>query len=174
MFDVNFDEVEVTLSFMRWLDGKGLVKDAKVKGVRGVVGQWSPYSQPVYCPWLMIADRRSVWWDLSKPLEPADFRHVTLPGDFELESMNIEDALITVYQPGGQRPYNVSIFNAAVGPFRKQWLFYDLMSAEAITGQFDNCLFSLHMPQKLGKSRSEEGGMVKRMVSDPALLMDVG
>ena len=39
MFDMNIDEVEVTLSFMRWLDGKGLVKDAKVKGVRGVVGQ---------------------------------------------------------------------------------------------------------------------------------------
>jgi len=39
MFDVNLEEVEVTLSFMRWLDGKGLVKDAKVKGVRGVVGQ---------------------------------------------------------------------------------------------------------------------------------------
>lgn len=38
MFDVNIDEVEVTLSFMRWLDGKGLVKDAKVKGVRGVIG----------------------------------------------------------------------------------------------------------------------------------------
>ena len=39
MFDVNIEEVEVTLSFMRWLDGKGLVKDAKVKGVRGVVGE---------------------------------------------------------------------------------------------------------------------------------------
>jgi distribution and morphology protein 31 len=38
MFDVNLDEVEVSLSFMRWLDGKGLVKEAKVKGVRGVVG----------------------------------------------------------------------------------------------------------------------------------------
>lgn len=39
MFDINLEEVEVTLSFMRWLDGKGLVKDAKVKGVRGVVGE---------------------------------------------------------------------------------------------------------------------------------------
>lgn len=39
MFDVNLDEVEVELSFMRWLDGKGLVKTAKVKGVRGVVGE---------------------------------------------------------------------------------------------------------------------------------------
>lgn len=38
MFDLNLDEVEVTLSIVHWLDGKGLVKDAKVKGVRGVVG----------------------------------------------------------------------------------------------------------------------------------------
>jgi distribution and morphology protein 31 len=43
MFDVNLDEVEVTLSFMRWLDGKGLVKDAKVKGVRGVIGESDPF-----------------------------------------------------------------------------------------------------------------------------------
>ncbi|WVQ93837.1 hypothetical protein IAU59_000915 [Kwoniella sp. CBS 9459] len=144
MFDVNIDEVEVSLSFMRWLDGKGLVKDAKVKGVRGVV------------------DRRSVWWDTSKPLEPADFRHQTHPGDFEFESFHVEDALVTIYQPGGQRPFNFSIFSAVIGPLRKRWLFYDMMSAEGITGQFDNCLFSLHMPQKLGKTR-EEGDLVKRM-----------
>ncbi|OCF38630.1 mitochondrial distribution and morphology protein 31 [Kwoniella heveanensis CBS 569] len=144
MYDVNIDEVEVSLSFMRWLDGKGLVKDAKVKGVRGVI------------------DRRSVWWDTTKPLEPADFRHQTYPGDFEFESFLVEDALVTIYQPGGQRPFNFSIFNAVVGPLRKRWLFYDMMSAEGITGQFDNCLFSLHMPQKLGKTR-EEGDLVKRM-----------
>ncbi|OWZ67488.1 mitochondrial distribution and morphology protein 31 [Cryptococcus neoformans Tu401-1] len=144
MYDVNIDQLEVSLSFMRWLDGKGLVKDVRIKGVRGVV------------------DRRSVWWDLSKPLDPADFRHATQKGDFEFESFHVEDALVTVYQPG-LRPYNVSIFNMIVGPFRKKWLFYDLMSAEGITGQFDNCLFSLHMPQKLGKSVEKEGGMIKRM-----------
>lgn len=41
MFDLNIDEVEVTLSLPRWLDGKGLVENAKVKGVRGVIGQHS-------------------------------------------------------------------------------------------------------------------------------------
>jgi distribution and morphology protein 31 len=96
-------------------------------------------------------------------LRPEDFRHATHPGDFELESLHIEDALMTIYQPGGQRPYNLSIFNAVIGPFRKRWMFYDLMSAESITGQMDNCLFSLHMPQKLGKIIGDEGGLVKRM-----------
>ncbi|KAL1405003.1 Mitochondrial distribution and morphology protein 31, mitochondrial precursor [Vanrija albida] len=146
MFDINFDEIEVTLDLRRWLDGKGLVKDAKCKGVRGVI------------------DRRCVWWDTTKKLEPADFRHATHPGDFELESFQVEDFLVTVYQPGGQRPYNVSIFNARFGPFRKRWLFYDMLSAEAMTGQYDNCLFSLHMPQKLGRTKVPDvNDAVKRM-----------
>lgn len=145
MYDINFDEVEVTLSLRRWLDGKGLVKDAKVKGVRGVI------------------DRRSVWWDMSKSLDPSEWRHPTYSGDFELETFHVEDFLVTVYQPGGQRPYNVSIFNANFGPFRKRWLFYDMMSAESMTGQYDNCLFSLHMPQKLGKLHGLQDDNVKRM-----------
>lgn len=54
MFDVNLDEVEVTLSFMRWLDGKGLVKDAKVKGVRGVIGEHAS----TYLVWILAATDR--------------------------------------------------------------------------------------------------------------------
>ena len=38
MFDFSVDSIDVTLSLWRWLDGKGLVKDAVVKGVRGVLG----------------------------------------------------------------------------------------------------------------------------------------
>ena len=75
----------------------------------------------------------------------------------------MEDALVTVYQPGGQRPYNVSVFNAAIGPLRKRWLFYDILSAEAITGQLDNCLYSLHLPQQLGKVHGNDQGLIKRM-----------
>jgi len=37
-FDLNVDSIDVTLSLWRWLDGKGLVEDAVVKGVRGVLG----------------------------------------------------------------------------------------------------------------------------------------
>ena len=41
MFDLNIEEVEVTLSLPKWFDGKGLVNEAKVKGVRGVIGEFS-------------------------------------------------------------------------------------------------------------------------------------
>lgn len=39
MFDLTIDSIDVTLSLKRWLDGKGLVEDAVVKGVRGVLGE---------------------------------------------------------------------------------------------------------------------------------------
>lgn len=36
--DLNVDSIDVTLSLRKWLDGKGLVEDAVVKGVRGILG----------------------------------------------------------------------------------------------------------------------------------------
>ncbi|KAJ3851751.1 mitochondrial distribution and morphology protein family 31/32 [Lentinula lateritia] len=138
MFDLNIDSVDVTLSLWRWLDGRGLVEDAVVKGVRGVL------------------DRRSVLYDPEHPLDPASFRHESHVGDFELDSLQLEDVLITVYQPGGFRPYTASIFRADIRTFRKRWMFYDFLSAENIVGQFDNCLFSLHKPQSIGRTTGSE------------------
>ncbi|KAK7005900.1 mitochondrial distribution and morphology proteins-domain-containing protein [Favolaschia claudopus] len=134
MFDLNVDSIDVTLSLWRWLDGKGLIQDAVIKGVRGII------------------DRRSVHWDPENPLDPASFRHSAHAGDFELESLQIEDLLVTVYQPDGFRPYTASIFQADIKTFRKQWIFYDFLCAENIVGQFDNCLFSLHKPQSIGRT----------------------
>ncbi|EJD02754.1 mitochondrial distribution and morphology protein family 31/32 [Fomitiporia mediterranea MF3/22] len=138
VFDLNVDSIDVTLSLWRWLDGKGLVEDAVVKGVRGIL------------------DRRYVHYDPDKPLDPADFRHPSRPGDFELKSLQIEDLLITVYQPEAFRPFTVSIFRADIKQFRKRWLFYDFLSAENVVGQFDNCLFSLHKPQSIGRTMEQE------------------
>ncbi|CAE6473076.1 unnamed protein product [Rhizoctonia solani] len=138
MFDIEIDSVDVTLSFARWLEGRGLIKDAVVKGVRGIV------------------DRRLVYWDPEVHADPAQFRHSPQLGDFELDSLEVEDLLVTLYQPEGFRPFTASIFRANFGVFRKQWLFYDLMSADHIVGQYDNCLFSLHTPQSIGRTMEQE------------------
>jgi distribution and morphology protein 31 len=77
--------------------------------------------------------------------------------------------LITVHQPEGFRPYTTSIFKADFRQFRKRWLFYDFLSAENIVGQFDNCLFSLHKPQSIGRTTEMDlkDGDWARMVRTP-------
>jgi hypothetical protein len=42
-FDMSVDSIDVTLSLWRWFDGKGLIEDAVIKGVRGVLG-WLVHS----------------------------------------------------------------------------------------------------------------------------------
>ncbi|KAH8556012.1 mitochondrial distribution and morphology proteins-domain-containing protein [Umbelopsis sp. PMI_123] len=140
-FDLRIESIQVTLNLVRWLDGKGLVQDADVHGVRGVV------------------DRRHVRWDPNVPWDPVAARQKYTPGDFELEKLIIDDLLVTVYQPYGFRPYPVSIFSAELNRFRKQWLFYDILCAKKIVGSFDKCLFSVHTPQ-LEKSVLEQSSHI--------------
>lgn len=80
------------------------------------------------------SDRRSVTWDPAEPWIPSEWRHPTQPADgsFHLDSLQVEDMLVTVYQPGHFRPYNVSIFRADIGTFRKKWLFYDFLVSRVL------------------------------------------
>ncbi|EAW11130.1 mitochondrial distribution and morphology protein [Aspergillus clavatus NRRL 1] len=127
-FDLSIETVNVTLSFTKWINGKGPLRDVEVKGIRGVV------------------DRRSVHWS-DDELDPKSYRHEHNPGDFEIDSFKMADVLVTVYQPNNFRPFSVSIFSCDLPQLRKQWLFYDFMSANMMTGSFDNSLFTIHPRQ---------------------------
>jgi len=136
-FDVTIDTVNVTLSFIKWWNGKGLLKDVEVKGVRGVV------------------DRTSVHWN-NEAVDPLTYRHEHNPGDFELDHFRMEDLLVTIHQPGGFRPFSVSIFSCELPQLRKQWLFYDFLSASHMSGSYDGALFTIHPRQIHGISSAGE------------------
>ncbi|KAI0404865.1 mitochondrial distribution and morphology proteins-domain-containing protein [Xylaria palmicola] len=127
-FDVTLNTVNVTLSFVKWWNGKGLLKDVEIKGVRGVV------------------DRTSVQWS-DEHTDPLSFRHGHQPGDFEIDSFKMEDLLVTIHQPGGFRPFSVSIYSCELPQLRKQYLFYDFLSANHMSGSYDGSLFTIHPRQ---------------------------
>ncbi|TGJ83601.1 hypothetical protein E0Z10_g5184 [Xylaria hypoxylon] len=130
-FDVTLNTVNVTLSFVKWWNGKGLLKDVEIKGVRGVL------------------DRTSVQWS-DEHADPLTYRHEHHPGDFEIDSFKMEDLLLTVHQPGGFRPFSVSIFSCELPQLRKQYLFYDFLSANHMSGSYDGSLFTIHPRQVSG------------------------
>ncbi|EMD91136.1 hypothetical protein COCC4DRAFT_49870 [Bipolaris maydis ATCC 48331] len=144
-FDISIDTVNITLSFSKWFNGKGLLEDVEIKGIRGVV------------------DRTSV--RTIEGVDPRSYKHEHQPGDFELDSFKMEDLLVTVYQPNGFRPFSVSIFSCDLPRLRKQWLFYDFLSANMMSGSFDNSLFTIHPRQthnytgaQLSSGRASEDG----------------
>lgn len=130
-FDLSLDTVNVTLSFTKWFNSKGLLRDVEIKGVRGVI------------------DRTSVHYT-GEHIDPRTYKHEHNPGDFEIDSFKLEDLLITVYQPRGFRPFSVSVFTCDLPQLRKQWLFYDFLSANVMSGSFDDSLFTIHPRQMHG------------------------
>lgn len=111
-FDLTIDTLEVELSLMRLMEGKGLVKSANVKGIRGII------------------DNRRGNWNKNAVFDAEAIRKRHIPGDFEMESLTIDDLLLTVYMPTGFRPFPVSILQAQLSKLRKQWYAHivDLMS----------------------------------------------
>ncbi|KAI1113621.1 mitochondrial distribution and morphology proteins-domain-containing protein [Nemania sp. NC0429] len=130
-FDVTLNTVNVTLSFVKWWNGKGLLKDVEIKGVRGVI------------------DRTSVKWTPDNK-DPLSYRREHMPGDFEIDSFKMEDLLVTIHQPSGFRPFSVSIYSCALPQLRKQYLFYDFLSANHMSGSYDGSLFTIHPRQVHG------------------------
>lgn len=126
-FDISIDTVNVTLSLSKWFNGKGMLADVEIKGIRGVV------------------DRTSV--HAIEGVDPRSYKHEHQTGDFELDSFKMEDLLVTVYQPDNFRPFSVSIYSCDLPQLRKQWLFYDFLSANMMSGSYDNSLFTIHPRQ---------------------------
>jgi distribution and morphology protein 31 len=127
-FDISMDTVNVTLSFSKWINGKGLLKDVEVKGIRGVIDRTSVHAPEEY-------------------VDPRTYKHEHNPGDFELDSFKMEDLLLTIYQPNNFRPFSVSIYSCDLPQLRKQWLFFDFLSANMMSGSIDNSLFTIHPRQ---------------------------
>ncbi|KAF6227313.1 hypothetical protein HO133_008756 [Letharia lupina] len=130
-FDLSLDTVNVTLSFTKWFNSKGLLRDVEIKGVRGVI------------------DRTSVHYT-GDYVDPRTYKHEHNPGDFEINSFKLEDLLVTVHQPHGFRPFSISIFSCDLPQLRRQWLFYDFLSANIMSGSFDESLFTIHPRQMHG------------------------
>ena len=144
-FDVSLDTVNVTLSFAKWFNGKGPLRDVEIKGVRGVI------------------DRTNVHY--VEGVDPRSYKRQHNPGDFEIDSFKLEDLLVTIHQPKNFRPFSVSIFSCDLPKLRRQWLFYDMLSASTMSGSVDNSLFTIHPRQEhdfTGSHLHEAPGPVKK------------
>lgn len=128
-FDMTIEEVNMTLSFRKWVNGTGIVDTLEVKGMRGVV------------------DRTHVHWDPDD--DATNYKNVHQFGDFEFNDFKMKDVLFTLLQPSNFRPFKVAIYNCELSKLRKHWLFYDFLNANIMSGSYDNSLFTVHKRQRL-------------------------
>lgn len=127
-FDLTIDQVEISLSFNKWINGKGLLDEITINGLRGVI------------------DRTHVIWAPND--HPRNYLNIHKLGDFEISKFVMNDVLFTLYQPDGFRPFQVSIFNCELPQLRKHWLFFDVLNANNMSGTYDNSMFTIYKKYK--------------------------
>lgn len=135
-FDFTIDEVNISLSFKKWLNGKGIIKEASGKGVRGVV------------------DRTHVVWKEGD--SATNYRNVAQPGDWEIENFQVEDVLFKMMNPKGFRTFSVSVYKCEIPLLRKNWLMFDIMNAIHMSGSYDGSLFTMNRLQRFDSFNEEK------------------
>lgn len=137
-FDLTIEEVNLSLSFNKWVNGTGMVENLEIKGLRGVV------------------DRGHVHWDPDD--DATNYKNVYQPGDFEINDFKMEDVLFKLIQPSDFRHFDVAIYNCELSKLRKHWLFYDFLNANIMSGSYDNALFTVHKKQRLDDFNKDYSG----------------
>lgn len=131
-FHLFFHEIEINLSLKKWLQGKGLINDIKIFGIRGetVINykekKHNENSQELLLNWF------------SNP-------------NYKLMNVNISDSKFHVIEnfSDGSEPANVKIriFNLDISGLRFNQLLTDFLKANVITGSINNSLFTFHKRQ---------------------------
>lgn len=134
-FDLTVEEVNVSLSFKKWLDGRGIVDQIQSKGIRGVV------------------DRTHVHWDEGD--KATNYKNVSQPGDWEIDNVHVDDVMFTMLNGGGFRPFTVSVYQSEIPLLRKNWLMLDIMNAKQMSGSYDGSLFTVNRLQRLDNFNEE-------------------
>lgn len=137
--DITIERLDVKVSLLWLLEGKGIVEEAEMVGIRGTLDRRHSWDQ-----WDDLGNL--IPWDKQEWASPAErWRAQWYRGSFHLAKCVVKDAVLTLLQPSPDRPIEVVVHSFQSRRLRRQWLMFDLLCSNA-DGSFDHRLFSCRAP----------------------------
>lgn len=128
-FEIN--EINLTFSFNKWLDGLGLIDGIEIDGLNGDVH---------------IVDNDELRLD-----ESFNDRYI-------LNHLKVKHSHITFHNENYfKRPLELVIFNCELDQLRRKWMVYDFLNASSMFGSLGGSLFTLHKRQHRFAHFNENG-----------------
>ncbi|KAH3667294.1 hypothetical protein OGAPHI_002943 [Ogataea philodendri] len=118
-YSFKIDTVTVTLSLSKWMEGKGLIKDVNLTGVIGTADLDEHYEEV-----------------MDEAFSP----------QYEFEQFEVNN-LKLVMKRKKSAPMEVEIFNCKLPKLRRNWITYDFINADALSGSINGSLITLHKRQ---------------------------
>ncbi|KTB07827.1 Mitochondrial distribution and morphology protein 32 [Nakaseomyces glabratus] len=124
--NLKLNQVEVSLSVVKWLSGKGLVNDISIFGISGDIS---------------INDKKESnveslinWVTESNPT-------------YELNNFTINDSSTVIHDKANNKHLNMNIYSLVIPRLRFDHLLTDIFSADVLAGSVNDSLFNIHKRQ---------------------------
>lgn len=120
-YKLTISEIDLTFSFSKWLDGKGLIEGIEIYGLNGDI---------------MMLDGEELLLDNS------------FSDNYELNHLKVKHSQITFHNDKYfNQPLELDIFNCDLDRLRRKWMVYDFLNANSMFGSLGGSLFTLHKRQ---------------------------
>ncbi|GMM32014.1 hypothetical protein DAMA08_047590 [Martiniozyma asiatica (nom. inval.)] len=126
IYNLKFDQINLTLSLSKWLHGKGLINDVDINGMEG-----------------------DVYINNSATMELEAEMDNSLHENYEFGNFKITHSKLNFQNENLlQHPLELCLFNCELDRIRRDWIVYDFLDANTMFGSLGGSLFTLHRRQR--------------------------
>lgn len=151
-FEGTINALNVSLSFSKWYEGKGIIDELDISGMRvqlyyqnDTEPQMTTVSQTK--PIFRFNEAVHYQFDLPEHTETKVVPSTFIDSSYELSLVKVHDSYVDVYESDAVEPFRVAVFNCDLPQLRGDRLLLDFFNANIVTGSMNDSLFTIHKRQ---------------------------
>ncbi|KAI5961868.1 MDM32 [Candida pseudojiufengensis] len=129
----NVETMDLTLSFNKWYEGKGLIYDMDIFGLNA-----------------KIVKKSNIENDM-----------VDIDKNYLFEHIKIRDSFLEIYEANSDEPTTINIFSCDLPRLRGDQLVIDFLNANNASGAINNSLFTIHKRQSLDPQSEPDDKLIR-------------
>lgn len=151
-FQGTIEALNVSLSFQKWYEGKGILDELDIYGMR-VQLHYNNDSEPRmtaapdFAPIYRFNDTVHYQYDLPSHEAPAPETPSLIDPAYELSLVKVHDSYIDIHESDAVEPFRVAVFNCDLPQLRGDRVLLDFFNANIVTGSMNDALFTIHKRQ---------------------------
>lgn len=164
-FSGNINSMDISLSFRKWYEGRGLIEDVEIHGLKGKVLKSTNRTEDVIEEAKLTSSsvRNGGFADeeYTQVSENDDLtaivnqRQLLFLPSYELANFKLRDSQIDIYEEGNDIPLRISIFNCDLPRLRGSQVLFDFLNCTSISGAINESLFTLYKRQNFNNSKGD-------------------
>lgn len=170
------NQMDVSLSFREWYEGRGLINELEIKGLQGKLynfekattdtarkydtSNWAPsighYGDIMHYQYDLAAHHEEeLQLARRRQHENRALNTFLLGQKYELSNVKVLDSYVEMISPSRDTSLKISIFNGELPRVRGSMLLIDFFNASNVTGTINDSMFTIHKRQEHDRSGDE-------------------